>query len=291
MKMSLRNVITRDESEDKVKSGGTWVSTDGSNKWIPNDEITVAADVRCLGMRSGRGSYYGSTQCSAKGSPKWSKGMLCKKCSDETFETMYNRKRDFWYAGYNSESEDDIDDVWLQVRTIGINARHQQDCNHEDYNKLPAWAQNQIYSIYQNELSIHTWELHETYMEKKYIAEGKLHPDYLQKHLDSRRRQSDAQREDAWMRPIRSVCSMNHYSMNNITNTVKTVLEDEHGIPENTRITKADLKARNAILERFVKVSKMVVEVNEDAQALSNDIQLRKHSWEQTKPSLFGEEE
>lgn len=290
--MSLKNVITRSESEDKIKDGGTWKTIDGSSRWVPDETITVASDVRCLGVRTGRSYYYGGNQCSAKGSPKWSNGMLCKKCSDEIFQTMRSKKRDFWYACYNSESEDDTDDVWLQVSTMGVNARNKQDCNHEDYNKLPKWAQNQIFSIYQGELSIHTWELWETYMEQKYIDEGRLHPDYLQQHIDSRRRTTDAQRESNWLQDIRSIINMNLYGMNSIVRAVERTLEKGYyEIPENTRITKADLETRNDVLSRFVKVSKMVTEINEAAQALSNDIQLRKHSWEQTKPSLFGDEE
>ena len=112
--MALNRLLTREQSTDKVtQKNGRWeTNDDGLNQYVYDETITVSAESRCLGMRSKSawGRYSGSNQCSSKGSPKWSNGELCKKCSDDVYLNWNAQRHGLLQAvvmqGYGDEFEE-----------------------------------------------------------------------------------------------------------------------------------------------------------------------------------------
>ena len=119
--MVLVRLLTREQSTDKVtQKNGRWeINDDGINTYIHDETITVSADKRCLGCRSKSAWGYsrGSAQCSAKGSPKWSNGELCKKCSDDVFANWQGTRQSLLVQVVRAGYEDDFQEIVSQAFT------------------------------------------------------------------------------------------------------------------------------------------------------------------------------
>ena len=119
--MALNRLLEREQSVDKAtQKNGRWeINDDGINQYIHDVTITVPADKRCLGVRSRSAWGYsrGSGQCSAKGSPKWSNGELCKKCSDDVFTNWLTTRQQLLMRVVELGHEDDFQEIASQAFT------------------------------------------------------------------------------------------------------------------------------------------------------------------------------
>ena len=290
--MALNGIMERDESNDKLKSGGEWKDVDGQRRWLSHTEIVLSGDDRCLGSRSGRGYYSNRNQCSAKASKKWSDGNTCKKCSDELQGILVMTKMQFWNNAF-VDDVDNVEELWHKTRMIPPAAyqSHQHNPNphpqQKDYENLPTFAQQWVRS---NRYSITVWNLWEEYMESKYITEGKLNPNYLEVFVLQQKRRTEASKESNFLAPIVQIGST-YINWSAQAQQARRTIEKDTVIPENTRITSADAAHRKSILKRYADAYDVLVKIKQDANEMTVDVNGRKFSWEQTKPSLFGDEE
>ena len=296
--MALNGIMGRDESTDKLKRGGEWKDVDGNRRWVQFTKVTLSGDDRCLGLRSGRSYYSNRNQCSAKASKKWSDGNTCKKCSDELQETLVMVKTQFWDNAANDDV-DNIEELWHKTRVIPYAAsrlpslgqpHHLRHAQHKDYENLPTFAKTWVRSSGRG-YSITVWNLWEEYMEPKYIAEGRLNPDYLEMFVLNSKRRKDANKESNFLAPIRQIGGTYINWSAHAQEAQRLVEEKDTVIPEDTRITSADAARRKYILQRYADAYDVLLKIKQDANEMTADIADRKFSWEQTKPSLFGEEE
>ena len=153
--MALQRLLTREQSTDKVtQKNGRWeTNDDGVNQYVYDETITVSAESRCLGVRSKSawGRYSGSNQCSSKGSPKWSNGELCKKCSDDIFSNWNLQRHGLLQAVVAQGYGDDFEEIASQVFTNeGIDQEKYPKMGHARYYNdfTKAWVDFGMEALY-----------------------------------------------------------------------------------------------------------------------------------------------
>jgi hypothetical protein len=151
--MALVRLLTREQSTDKVtQKNGRWeINDDGVNEYTYDTTINAAAESRCLGVRSRSawGRYSGSNQCSSKGSPKWSNGELCKKCSDDVFQNWLKLRQQLLQAVVAQGYEDDFQEIASQAFTAeGIDHEKYPNLGNYKSNFTSAWVDFGMEALY-----------------------------------------------------------------------------------------------------------------------------------------------
>ena len=151
--MALVRLLTREQSTDKVtQKNGRWeINDDGVNEYTHDTIINAAAESRCLGVRSRSawGRYSGSDQCSSKGSPKWSNGELCKKCSDDVFENWLRLRQQLLQAVVAQGYEDDFQEIASQAFTVeGIDNEKYPNLGNYKSDFTSAWVDFGMEALY-----------------------------------------------------------------------------------------------------------------------------------------------
>lgn len=153
--MALNRLLTREQSTDKVtQKNGRWeTNDDGINQYVYDETITVSAESRCLGVRSRSawGRYSGSNQCSSKGSPKWSNGELCKKCSDDVYLNWNAQRHGLLQVVVEQGYEDDFEEIASQAFTDeGIDKEKYPEMAHARYHNAftKAWVDFGMEALY-----------------------------------------------------------------------------------------------------------------------------------------------
>ena len=151
--MALVRLLTREQSVDKTtQKNGRWeINDDGVNEYTYDTTINAAAESRCLGVRSRSawGRHTGSDQCSSKGSPKWSNGELCKKCSDDVFQNWLKLRQQLLQAVVAQGYEDDFQEIASQAFTVeGIDNEKYPNLGNYKSDFTSAWVDFGMEALY-----------------------------------------------------------------------------------------------------------------------------------------------